>query len=107
MAHYGPMPDFNNGPGNDLNSSRSLELRRLFDTDVNNDPQAIPTLSDGVYICSGLLLMVSWQVPYLSKGRRPDFNNGLGDLNSGPVMTPWRLFESDSNNGPFLGHSAV
>ena len=37
------MPDFNNGPGNDLNSSRSLAPRRLFETDVNNDPpQAIP-----------------------------------------------------------------
>ena len=37
------MPDFNNGSGNDLNSSRSLAPRRLFDTDVNNDPpQAIP-----------------------------------------------------------------
>ena len=39
------MPDFNNGPGNDLNSSRSLAPRRLFETDVNNDlPKPIPTL---------------------------------------------------------------
>ena len=38
-----PMPDFNNGLGNDLNGSRSLAPRRLFETDVNNDPpQAIP-----------------------------------------------------------------
>ena len=32
------MPDFNNGPGNDLNSSRSLAQQHLFETDVNNDP---------------------------------------------------------------------
>ena len=31
--------------------------------------------------------MVSWWVPYLPKGCRPDFNNGLGgDSNSGPVL---------------------
>ena len=59
------MPDFTNGPGNDLNSIRSLAPRRLFETDVNNDPpQAIPNpVSDGEYICSGLLLMVFWWVP--------------------------------------------
>ena len=40
------MPDFNNGPGNDLNSGLSLALRRLFETDVNNDPlpKPFPTL---------------------------------------------------------------
>ena len=49
------MPDFNNGPGNDLNSTRSLAPRCLFETDVNNDPpQAILNpVSDGEYICSG------------------------------------------------------
>ena len=64
------MPDFNNGPGNELNSGSSLALRRLFETDVNNHPpQAIPNpVSDGEYICSGVLLMVFWCVPYLSKG---------------------------------------
>ena len=68
------MPDFNNGPGNDLNSSCSLAQRRLFETDINNDPpQANPNpVSDGEYICSGLLLMVFWWVPYLSKGRMSD-----------------------------------
>ena len=31
--------------------------------------------------------MVSWWVPYLPKGCRPDFNNGPGgDLNSGPIL---------------------
>ena len=85
------MLDFNNGPGNDLNSSHSLAPRRLFETDVNNDPpQANPNpVSDGEYICSGLLLMVFWWVPYLSTGTRPDFNNDLGtDSNSGPVLGP-------------------
>ena len=45
------MPDFNNSPGNDLNSTRILGLRPLFETDVNNDPpQAIPNpVSDGEY----------------------------------------------------------
>ena len=59
------MPDFNNGPGNDLNSTCSLAPRRLFETNVNNDPpQAIPNpVSDGEYICSGLQLMVFWWVP--------------------------------------------
>ena len=63
-----PMPDFNNGPGNDLNSARILALRCLFETDVNNDPpQAIPIpVSDGEYICSGILLMVFWWVPHSS-----------------------------------------
>ena len=59
------MPDFNIGRGNDLNSTRSLAPWRLFETDVNNDPpQAIPSsVSDGEYICSGLLLMVFWWLP--------------------------------------------
>ena len=30
------MPDLNNGPGNDLNSSRSFASRRFFETDLNN-----------------------------------------------------------------------
>ena len=67
-------------------------------------PQAI-LRSDGRYTCSSLPLMV-WWVPYLNKGRRPDFNNGLGgDSNSGPILAPWRLFESDLNNGPSPSHS--
>ena len=52
---------------------------------------------------SGLLLMVYWEVPYLSKGHSLHFNNGLrGDSNSGPVLR--RLFESELNNGPSLDH---
>ena len=48
----GHMPDFNNGPGNDFNSGRSFAPRRLFETDVNNDPpQAILNpVSDGHHL---------------------------------------------------------
>ena len=50
--------------------------------------------------------MISWWVPYLPKGYRPDFNNGPGgDSNSGPVLGPQHSFESDSNNVPSPGHS--
>ena len=100
----GPTPYFNSGSGNDSNIGCILALQRLFESNLNSSPSPSHSnlLSDGVYICSGLLLMVSWWVPYLSKGCRPDFNNGLGgDSNSGPVLVPLRLFESDSNNGPF------
>ena len=42
----------------------------------------------------------------LAKGCRLDFNNDLrGDSDSGPILPPRRLFESDSNNGPSPGHS--
>ena len=43
------MPDFNNGPGNDLNNTHSLAPGCLFETDVNNDRlQAILNpVSDG------------------------------------------------------------
>ena len=48
--------------------------------------------------------MISWKVPYLAKGCRPDFSNGLGgDSNSDPISSQ-RLFKSDSNNGPSPGH---
>ena len=45
--------------------------------------------------------MDSWRVPYLPKDCRPDFNNGpTGDSNSGPVLAPRRLFESDLKMAP-------
>ena len=65
--------------------------------------------------------MVFWWVPYLSKGRMSDVNNGpRHDSNSGPILAlgvyssptrivalfgPRHLFESDLNNGASLGHS--
>ena len=85
----GPTPDFNNGPGNHSNSGCTLALQRLFESDLNNglSPSHSNLVSDGVYICSGLLLMVSWWMPYLPKGCRPDLNNGPGDdSNSGPIL---------------------
>ena len=108
VATSGQGPNFNNGPGNGSDSGCTLALQRLFESDLNNgsSPSYPNLVSDGVYICSGLLLMVSWWVPYLIKSCRPDFNNGLGgDSNSGPILGPRRLFESNSNNGPSPGHS--
>ena len=76
---------------------------RLFESDSNNGPSLGHSnlVSDEVYICSGHLLMISWWSPYLDKGPMPDFNIGPGnDLNSNRNVSPWRLFESDSNYGP-------
>ena len=78
-------------PGGDSNSGPILAPQRLFEFDSNNDssPSHSNLVSDRVYICSCLIPMVSWWVPYLPKGCRPDFNNGLGgDSNSGPVLAP-------------------
>ena len=90
-------PEFNNGPEMTWIVATVWSPLHLFETDLYNGP----SLSHGVYICSptyvllqwsptyGLLLMVSWQVPHLSTGSRPDFNNDLGaDSNSGPVLGP-------------------
>ena len=98
-----PTPDFNNGPGNDLSIDCILAFQRLFESNLNNSPSPSHSslVSGRVYICSGFLLIDSWWVPYLPKACRPDFNNGLGgDSNSGPILGPRRLFESDSNNSP-------
>ena len=116
-------------PGGDSNSGPVLAPQRLFEFNSNNDsfPSHSNLLSDRVYICSCLILMVSWWVPYLPKGSlraapeaahrlpkgcKPDFNNVLGgDSNSGPILPPsvylsptW-IMAPDSNNGPSLGHS--
>ena len=98
-------PDFNNGLRGDLNSGLIYAPGVYWSlTRIMAPPQAISILS---YICSCRPLMVSWQVPYLAKGCRLDFNNGLrGDSNSGPIY-PRHLFESASNNGPSPGHLNV
>ena len=47
---------------------------------------SINHVSDEVYICSSLLLMIFWWLPYLAKGRTPDFNSAafsLGRLHIG------------------------
>ena len=50
--------------------------------------------------------MVTWWVPYLAKGPKPDFNNDLEDDSSSGRTLPIRcLSESDSNNGPSPGRS--
>ena len=92
------------------NSGSILALQCLFESSLNNGPSPSHSnlVSDGVYICSRLLLMASWWVPYLPKGCRPDFNNGPGgDSNCCFVLSPRRLFESDSDNGPFPRHSNI
>ena len=74
----------------DSNSAYIL-AQHLFKLNSNNgsSPSHSNLMSDRVYICSCLIPMVSWWVPYLPKGCRPDFNNGLGgDSNSGPVLAP-------------------
>ena len=83
----GCRPDFNNGLTGDSNSGPFWAPGvYLSPTRIMALPQVISVLS---YICSCLLLMVSWQVPYLVMGCRPDFNNGLiDDSNSGPILAP-------------------
>ena len=95
-------PESNNGPEMTSIEATVWTPLHLFETDLYNGP----SLSHGVYLCSSLLLMVSWQVPHLSTGSTPDFNNDLGaDSNSGPILGPRRLFKSNLNNDPSLGHS--
>ena len=59
---------------------------RLFESDSNNGPPSpnhSNLVSDEVYICSDLLLMISWWLPSLANSLTPDFNNGPGnDFNS-------------------------
>ena len=71
-------------------------------------PQAVPILGqmEDTLVLESLPLMV-WWVPYLNKGCRPDFNNGLGGDSDSGVLASWRLFESDSNNVPSPGHSSL
>ena len=75
----GPTPDFIYGPGNDLNSGCILALQRLIESDFNNGPSPSHSnlMSDEVYICSSLQLMIPWWLPDLAKGPTPDFNKGL------------------------------
>ena len=104
----GPTPDFNYDPGNDSNSGCNLALQRLIESDLNNGPSPSHSnlVSDGVYICSGLLLMVSWYVPYLPKAA--GLTSVMAQEMTGivaPFCPPPRLFESDSNNAPSPSHS--
>ena len=81
----------------------------FIESDSNNGPSPGHSnlLSDeAVYICSSLLLTISWWLPYLAKDPRPDFNYGPGnDSNSGFILALQRLIESDLNNGPSPSHS--
>ena len=49
--------------------------------------------------------MVSWQVPYLAEGCRPDFPTLIMASEVTRTVAPfWHLFKSDSNNGPSPGN---
>ena len=101
-------PDFNDDLGGDSNSGPVLASWRLFECDWNIGSSLghFNLVSDEVYICSGLLFMISWWLLYLAKGPMPDFNNGPGnDLNSSCSLTPQRLFETDLKNDPSPSHS--
>ena len=102
----GCRADFKNGPGvTRIVVPYWAPSVYLTLTQIMAPPQAIPILCQ-IYICSSLIPMVSWWVPYLPKGCSSDFNNGLGgDSNSGPVLAPRSSFVSNSNNGPSPGHS--
>ena len=117
------MPDFNNGPGNDLNSSRSLASRRLFETNVNNDPpQANPNpvsdgeisvqvsylwFSGGCHICPRAACLMSIMAQEVTRIVAPFWPPAFirVQLEQWPYFGPRHLFESDLNNGPSLGHS--
>ena len=93
-------PDCNNSLGGDSNSGHILALGAY--SNLTQIPRPFHFCVRLSYICSSLLLMLSWQVPYLAKGHRPEFNNSPGGYsNNGRVLAPRRLFESDSNNGHF------
>ena len=83
----GSRPDFNNEIGADSNSGP----RHLFKSNSNNGPSLGHSnlVLNEVYICSGLLFMISWWLLYLAKGPMPDFNNGpRNDLNSSRSFGP-------------------
>ena len=103
----GCRPDFNNGLGCD-----SI-VAPFWPPGVNLSPTRImaPTQATPVLCqmkCSGLLLIVSWWLPYLAKGPTPDFNTGPGnDSNIGCTLAFQHLFESNLNNSPSPSHSSL
>ena len=95
-----------------LTSIMAWEVTRIvapfWPPGVYLSPTRIMALSDEVYICSGLLLMVSWLLPYLAKGPTPDFNSGPGnDSNIGCILALQCFFQSNLNNIPSPSHSSL
>ena len=106
----GCRPDFNNGLEGDSNSGPVLAPWRLLQSDSKNGPSPSHSnvVSEEVYICSSLLLMMSWWLPYLDKGPMPDFNSGPGnDSNIGCILALQCLFGSNLNNSPSPSHSSL
>ena len=75
----GCWPEFNNSLGCDLNSGPVLGPGDYLSPTRIMAPGHSSLVSDEVYVCSSLLLMISWWLPYLAKGPTPDFNNGPGN----------------------------
>ena len=85
------MPDLNNDPGNDSNNGCILVLQCLFESNLNNGPSPSHSslVSDGIIHLFRSPTYGFLVIPYLPKGCRLDFNNGLGcDSNSGPILAP-------------------
>ena len=86
----GNMPDCNNGLGGDSNSGHNLANNTYSNlTQIMVLPRLFQFCVRWSYICSGLLLMLFWQVPYLAKDHKPDFSNGPGGYsNKGCILAP-------------------
>ena len=101
--------DFNNGSGDNSNCGCILGPRHLFEFDLNNDPSPGNSSlgSDGstsvhLNLWSPKILII--HLMSAISGPRLDFNNCPWDnLNNRRILTHWRLFVSDSNNGPSPG----
>ena len=80
-------PYFNNGLGGDTNSDPILVPGVYLSPTRKMAPsQAISILCQ---MEIHLFRSPTYGVPYLAKGCRPDFHNGLGgDSNSGPILPP-------------------
>ena len=89
VPYLGCRSDFNNGLRGDSNSGPILASLLFIRVEQWPFPRSSQSCVRWSCIFSCFLLMVSWQGPYLVKGCRPDFNNGLrGDSNSGPILPP-------------------
>ena len=96
-------PDINNGPGV-TRIVPTFWRQHLFKFSSNSTGHS-SLGSDGRYTCSSLPFMV-WWIPYLNKGCRPDFRNGLeGDSDSSPVFPPGVYLSPTRIMAPSSGHS--
>ena len=101
-----PRSDFYNGSGDNLNCGCILGSLHLFEFDLNNDPSPGNSSlgSDGstsVHLNLWSLKTLIIHLTSVISGPRLDFNNCPCDnLNNSCNLTLWRLFVSNSSNGP-------